>query len=419
MLGKYKNTLIASIGSGIEYYDFIVYALMSPYLSQIFFDHANPVHNIVYYFSVFSLGYIFRPVGGVLLGYISDKYGRKNAFLVSTFLMCISTFVIGFLPVKYLDKNTLVCMLVICRILQGISFGGELSNAITFVYESNKSKYFHGSFIFTSVGSGNILAIFVVNVLSNQLSREAIINFWWRLPFVIGGFLMLACFVFRSHLKETKESSSARFNFLDILKKISKQKHEVCLGVILSAAIASLIVVNLFFPTYFSIFYSYDVSQIFNLMMYSMAFSVIFSPLFGYFLNKESDKSKVFIFGIIVFLVIVICFAIVIGGNNIGMVFVFMSVYQVFISFFFVLSLPFMTSLFSADVRNTAVAFCYNMGYIIASIIPSVVTYFKDDYGRFFVFYIVGGIYCVLMLFIVLMFKVTKKLYYDRSKNYS
>ena len=419
MLGKYKNTLIAIIGSGVEYYDFIVYALMSPYLAQIFFHNIDYKNSIVYYFSVFALGYLFRPVGGVFLGYISDRYGRKNAFLIETFLMCVSTFVIGFLPVNYMSENLLVVVIVVCRILQGISMGGELSNAITVVYESNKSKYLHGSFIFTSVGLGNILAIFVVHTLSKNITYEKMLDFWWRIPFIFGGILMLLCFVFRSSLNETKRSQNTEIGFIDIFKKIGKQKYEVCLGVLLSVAIASLIVVNLFFPTYFSVFYSYDVSQIFDSMMYAMGFSVISSPIFGLVLNRKNDKSTVAIYGIIIFLVVWYSFMLIISNNAIVKVFVFMSIYQVFIGFFFVLALPFMASLFSADIRNTAVALCYNLGYIIASIIPSIVTYFKDSCGKFFVFYIVGGLFCALMVFIILTFKINKKLYYDRSKNYS
>lgn len=419
MLGKYKNTLIASVGSGIEYYDFIVYALMSPYLSSIFFHNTDPLYDLIHYFSVFALGYMFRPVGGVLLGYISDKYGRKKAFVCATSLMCIATFGIGFIPINYISSSAAIIVLITCRILQGISFGGELSNAITFIYESSKSKYLHGSFIFTSVGLGNILAIFAVNLLSHKVPKEEILSLWWRVPFIFGGVLMLVCFFFRYHLTETRVQHKVGFCFATVLGKLKKQGLEIALGILLSVAIASLIVTNLFFPTYFSVFYSYDISVIFKLMMYSMAFAVISSPLFGMLLNKKSDKPLMFVWGAILFVLMLWYFTHSIASNTLLLVFVFMSVYQIFIGFFFVLSLPFMTSLFDSDVRNTAVAFCYNIGYIIASFIPSVVTYFKIIFGKFFMFYVVGVVYLVLIFFIVVMFKIKKKLHYDRSKNYS
>ena len=346
MLGKYKNTLIASLGSGVEYYDFIVYALMSPYLSKVFFNNSDYLQDIIHFFSIFALGYLFRPVGGVILGYISDQYGRKTAFLWATSLMCISTFIIGFLPVGHIDHSVAIGILILCRALQGISFGGELSNAITFVYESNKNKYLHGSFIFTSVGVGNVLAIFVVTLLGNLLSQEQIMAFWWRIPFIFGGLLMLICFLFRCNLEETRKQNNEKREFFDVMKKFNNYILEIFLGILLSLAIASLIVTNLFFPAYFNVFYSYDPVTIYRLMMYSILFAIVSSPCFGFILSKSSDKPTVFIIGSVMF-VLALFSIISVGVPSISRIFILMATYQIFIGFFFVLTLPFMTSLLS------------------------------------------------------------------------
>src|SRR3989338_7434478 len=90
-----KTTLLSSIGAGLEYYDFIIYALLSPYISQLFFPAHNRLLQLFQTFIVFALGYLIRPVGGVLFGWIGDQYGRKKSLIVMMGLMAVATLSLG------------------------------------------------------------------------------------------------------------------------------------------------------------------------------------------------------------------------------------------------------------------------------------------------------------------------------------
>ncbi len=191
---QYRTTLLASIGAGLEYYDFIIYGLLASYLSTLFFPPHDGAAALIGTFAIFATGYLFRPIGGILFGMISDRYGRKKAFVSVMLLMALATCTIGLLPTYHQIGISAAYLLLLLRILQGLAFGAEIPGAITFVSE-HANPYYRGThcgFLVSSVGMGAVLASALNYFISRHFSSAMVLAWGWRIPFLIGSVLAIA-----------------------------------------------------------------------------------------------------------------------------------------------------------------------------------------------------------------------------------
>lgn len=393
LIKKYKNTILASLGVAFEYYDFIIYALMGVYLSDIFFQ-GNPSSNSFYYFSIFSLGYLFRPLGGLVFGLISDKYGRKKSFSLLIFGMAIATFTIGLLPTGKEYLHISIFLLVAARLLQGFSLGGELPNALLLVHETNSRNPIHSGILSSSATAGNILALLVMYALSYFLVLEEIIKWGWRLPFFLGGGLAITCYFLRKNLKETDEFLKIKdvvanrvisYPLKDIFRKEFKK---VFFAMLLSGSVGSLIVVFFYLPTYLNQYYGYQVKDVSYYMVIALVFSFLLGPVVG-FVASKIDKKKILISTAIITL---LCgnfvFKLLVLGNALGLI-IFILLYELVATILYVTNLAFLADLFNVKVRGTAVSFCYNAGTVIASFVPALLAFFikTENYKSILLFF--------------------------------
>jgi MFS family permease len=302
MLSKYRNTMIASLGVALEYYDFLIYGLLGVYLTDVFFHEGQ--FRSLRYFSVFSLGYIFMPLGGLVFGLISDKYGRTKAFSFLLLMMALSTIVMGLLPT---GGTIAVILIIAARIIQGIAFGGELPNAITLVYESSRRDAMHTGIISSSYAAGNILALLVMYLISVTLTHKQIVSFGWRIPFLFGGILSLISYMLRRQLLETSEYNLVKnqvtkkewFAPLKALFKFSKLS--LTLGLLLSVGTRAMIVFFIYLPTYLKQFFKYEPNILYLAMTGALVFSLIIGPTIGKISNICGKKK--FIFGVATILI--------------------------------------------------------------------------------------------------------------------
>lgn len=379
LITKYKNTILASLGVAFEYYDFIIYALMGVYLSDIFFQ-GNPSSNSFYYFSVFSLGYLIRPLGGIVFGLISDKYGRKKSFSILIFGMAISTFTIGILPTGKEWLPVSIFFLVAARLLQGFSLGGELPNALLLVHETNARNPIHSGILTSSATAGNILALLVMYALSYFLVLDEIIKWGWRLPFFLGGSLAIICYFLRKNLKETDEFLAIKdevenriisYPLKDIFRKDFKK---IFFAMLLSGSVGSLIVVFFYLPTYLNQYYGYQVKDVSYYMTIALVFSLLLGPVVG-FIASKIDKKKIIIFAAIITLLLgKFVFQLLASGSTSGLI-AFILLYELVTTILYVTNLAFLADLFDVKVRGTAVSFCYNTGSALASLIPALLAF--------------------------------------------
>lgn len=203
---QWTMTVLASLGGGLEYYDFIVYGIFAQYIAAAFFPASDPVAALTLSLAVFAVGYLARPLGGVVLSHFGDRYGRKTVFVVTVFTMSACTLGMGLVPPHASWGVAATLLLVGLRFVQGLCIGGELPGAITFVVETaSRRPGFACGIVFCFVNSGVILAALVYLALQTWLPPAAMAEYGWRIAFLFGGMLGLVSFWLRRSLEETPE----------------------------------------------------------------------------------------------------------------------------------------------------------------------------------------------------------------------
>lgn len=190
----------------LEWFDFAVYGYLASVMARVFFPSEDPVAGLLSTFAVFTVGYLMRPVGAVLLGNIGDRKGRRAMLLWSIMLMGAASTLIGLLPSHAQVGNLAPLGLVLLRMIQGISVGGEYTGAMTYTAESSPPEHRGFFSSLASVGAlmGLLLGSAVSWLLQSQLSDADLISWGWRLPFLAGFFIAVAGVLIREHLPETE-----------------------------------------------------------------------------------------------------------------------------------------------------------------------------------------------------------------------
>jgi len=184
-----REAVIAGvIGNILEWYDFAVYGYLASTISGLFFPSGDRIASLLATYLVFGVGFVMRPVGSLLFGVYGDRHGRRKALSAVIFLMAVSTFAIGLLPTY--DKAGVLApiLLVVARLLQGLSAGGEWGGSTAYIveYAPEGRRGFVGSWQQFSVGGGFLLGSLCATVLSFTLSPEALASWGWRVPFLLG-----------------------------------------------------------------------------------------------------------------------------------------------------------------------------------------------------------------------------------------
>jgi MHS family proline/betaine transporter-like MFS transporter len=202
-----KVTLAASVGSGIEYFDLVVYGAMAPILARVFFPSSDPAVGLLSTFAVFALAFVARPLGGLFWGPLGDRIGRKRTLAAIIIVMALSSAAIGLLP-GYAEIGVLApILLILCRFGQGISAGGEMPGAATLVgeYSSDRKRGLQTSFLQWGVTTGQIAALLFCFALSAVIPAEDMQSWGWRIPFLIALPLGAIGLYIRSRIAESPD----------------------------------------------------------------------------------------------------------------------------------------------------------------------------------------------------------------------
>lgn len=197
---KTKIITASILGTALEFYDFTLYGIFTPVLASMFFPCDNPVLSKILAFAAFAASFLMRPFGAAIFGHIGDKWGRKKALSLSILIMGIPTFIVGVLPGYSTLGIMAPLLIVLCRLLQGVSAGGEYNGAAIFALEHIRNRPgFVGALIATSGGIGGISAMIMGYFSSLPNAPE-----WaWRLPFILGGVVSLVGIYLRNYIGET------------------------------------------------------------------------------------------------------------------------------------------------------------------------------------------------------------------------
>ncbi len=219
MAKRTKNLLSAFIGTALEFYDFALYGFFATLISSLFFPKEDPVAALLSSYTMFAAGFLMRPIGGLVFGYLGDTYGRKRALFISIVMMLFPTCLIGLLPTYDQIGIWAPIALALCRLVQGLCTGGEFSGAAIFVIEhSNKNnRIFSGSLVTASSVVGMLLA----STLGALFSLDSFPAWSWRIPFILSILISIFGIYIRKNIDETtqfiSESKSTKPKFAELL----------------------------------------------------------------------------------------------------------------------------------------------------------------------------------------------------------
>lgn len=207
MRRRLKAIFIGSIGNLVEWYDFYAYSVFSLFFAGAFFPNQDPVVQQLNSALLFALAFIARPVGGLLFGWLADRYGRRLSLTLSVSMMCFGSLMIAALPTYASIGLWAPALLALARVIQGLSLGGEYGASATYLSEvaDPRRRGFYSSFQYVTLIGGQLCAIIVLLVLQKLfLTNDEIMAWGWRIPFVIGALLAVVAAVMRRDLFETE-----------------------------------------------------------------------------------------------------------------------------------------------------------------------------------------------------------------------
>ena len=202
----YRTLALAALGGALEFYDFVIFIFFTVVIGQLFFPPDMPDWlRQVQTFGIFAAGYMARPLGGIVMAHFGDLLGRKKMFTLSIFLMSVPTLAIGLLPTYQTLGIWAPLLLLALRIVQGAAIGGEVPGAWVFVAEHVPARHigFACGTLTAGLTGGILLGSLVATAMNTQFSPQELLDYGWRIPFIIGGIFGLVSVWLRQWLHET------------------------------------------------------------------------------------------------------------------------------------------------------------------------------------------------------------------------
>jgi MFS family permease len=371
MIGKYMHKdqrrllILSSLGGILEFYDFIIYALFAGYIAKDFFPESNAITGLMITFATFAIGYFVRPLGGIIFGHFGDRVGRKTTFTISILMMALATIGIGLVP-TYASIGIFAPILIISlRIIQGLSVGGEIPGAITYVSESLASKKgLACGIIFCALTMGIVLGSLVQATMISIFSDIEMQSYGWRIPFIAGGIFGILSYWLRRELHESSqflaiEKSVEAYPIVTVCKQ---QLSAVIAGAFIVALCAAIVTsLFLFIPAYFTKVLHLPATAYIWQRTGAIAFGSLLSVFFGFLSDKFNIKKLLLVLSVL-------------SALCAYPIFIIYAYYPALYASAFIVSailtgysagaIPSMLSeLFPTNVRYSGIAASYNLGF--------------------------------------------------------
>ncbi|KJV27091.1 alpha-ketoglutarate permease [Aquitalea magnusonii] len=288
--------IVGSAGNLVEWFDFYCYSAFALYFANAFFPAQDPTAQLMSTAGIFALGFFIRPIGGMLFGHIGDRLGRKTALMASVLLMCFGSLLIACAPTYATAGILSPCILLLARLLQGLSLGGEYGASATYLSEMADSKHrgFYSSFQYVTLIGGQLLALILLLVLQKfLLSAEELRAWGWRIPFFVGAALAVLALRMRHNLPETQSFEAARKSAKAMggLKQLAQHPKEVLLvvGLTMGGTLAFYV-----YTTYMQKFLRLSVGltdmQTTAVSAASLLFAMCLQPIYGALSDRIGRK---------------------------------------------------------------------------------------------------------------------------------
>lgn len=205
LASKKKSLFASAVGNVLEWYEWSAYAVFAPFIAAVMFNNSDPISALLSTLAVFAVGFLMRPLGGIVFGRIADRRGRKFVLVTTMLMMATGSLVIGIMPTYESIGAWASLILLAARIMQGFAHGGESATAYSYVGEiaPPHRRGMWGSVAFIAIFGGSVLAYSIGGAVTSSLSETAVAEWGWRIPFLIGACLALVALYLRRSMDES------------------------------------------------------------------------------------------------------------------------------------------------------------------------------------------------------------------------
>lgn len=414
---KMRSLIAGFSGNILEWYDFTVYGFFATVIGAQFFPDEDKVVQLISAFGIFAAGYLMRPIGGVIFGHIGDRQGRKKALLISILMMAIPTTLIGFLPTYETIGWYSALLLVLLRLLQGLSVGGEFTGSISFLVEKapqNKRGFF-GSWSTFGVFGGMLLGSGLASLITSILSTTQLHDYGWRIPFLFGAVIGIVGLYLRkgmgeeTHIeKHEEEHVKSKTPLAEFWAAYKMQALKIML---LSWSFGvSVYLIFIFLPSYLHTFHQVKLDDALSAHTISLIVLMVIIPLFGHLTDRWGRK-KILFLALIGFVIFSYPLFGLMFENTFEAILAAMLVFAVFEAMFQAVMPALMTESFPASVRYTGLSVSYNFSMaIFGGTTPLVCTYLVKQFdGNVWmpVYYLIAT--CIIGIVVALTLPETYK----------
>jgi len=375
-----KAITAASLGNAMEWFDFGVYGFVAYALGKVFFPGADPSLQMIAALGTFSVPFLIRPLGGLFFGMLGDKYGRQKILAITIVIMSISTFCIGLIPSYATIGIWAPILLLICKMAQGFSVGGEYTGASIFVAEYSPDRWLDfGSIVGFVMGAG------VVVLISTVVGEENFLDWGWRIPFflalplgIIGLYLRHALEetpAFQQHVEKLEQGDreglqdGPKVSFKEIATKHWRSLL-TCIGLVISTNVTYYILLT-YMPSYLSHNLHYSEDHGVLIIIAIMVGMLFVQPIMGLLSDRFGRKPFIILGSVALFALAIPAF-ILINSNVLGLIFAGLLMLAVILNCFIGVMASTLPAMFPTHIRYSALAAAFNISVLIAGLTPTL-----------------------------------------------
>ena len=359
---RIKAIIGSASGNLVEWYDFYIYSFCALYFAHAFFPKGDQTTELLQAAAVFAVGFFMRPLGSWYFGRLADRVGRKHSMLISVLMMCAGSLVIAFVPTYETIGMAAPIILLLARITQGFSVGGEYGATATYMSEvaTSHNRGFLSSFQYVTLIGGQLLASAVVTVLLLVLSKEQMSDWGWRIPFFIGALLAVVSIIMRRNLIETISKKHTENKEAGSMKALWKNPRAMLIVLGITAGSSTIFYT---FTTYMQKFLvntsGFEKDTATFIMTFVLLIFMVAQPIYGMISDKIGRKLCMVLFGGFGVLTTVPLMSSIAQTNNVTIAIVLILLGLAWISFYTSISGIVKADLFPAHVRALGVGLPY------------------------------------------------------------
>jgi MHS family proline/betaine transporter-like MFS transporter len=363
---RWRTVVAASIGNALEWFDFVLYGFFAVTMAKLFFPADDKAMSLLLVFATFGVTFFVRPVGAIVLGSYADRHGRKAAFMLSIGLMTAGTALIAVAPTYATIGVAAPLLMVIARVFQGFSAGGEFGTATALLAEQNPERRgFFASWQFASQALTTILATTFGVVLARTMTPDQLESWGWRVPFFFGLLIGPVAYYIRRHVEETVEFQTMRARKTPLREAISNAKTRMLVSLGLVVLCTGGMYTLLFMPTFATQQLGMETSGAFSATLLASVIQVALIPVVGALSDRCGRLPIAAASAIAIFLTIYPMFAWLAAVPTFQTLLIVQTSFCILLSGYMGGLAVLMSELFPTQIRTTGLAVSYSFSVAI------------------------------------------------------